>query len=281
MFRSLGTGALGVQVDGLADGLGLAAQYGFAGYNFSIGEVAVLGAERAMDLAAEHGVRLASWGFPVDFRGEESQYRQDMEHLPELVKVAGALGVSRTATWVMPASDELTYEQHFAFHVERLRPAAAVLGGEGISLGLEYIAPQTLRSNKKYAFAHTMEQMQELCEAVGENVGFLLDSWHWYTAHETVDDLRSLRADQVVDVHVNDAPTGVAVDEQLDHVRELPGVTGVIDIKGFLRTLQEIGYQGPVMVEPFSQRVREMERDEAVAATAAALDRVWEQAGLV
>ena len=281
MFRSLGTGALGVQVDGLADGLALAAQHGCAGYNFASGEGGVLGAERAMDLAAAHGVRLASWGFPVDFRGEESQYRQDMEHLPELAKVAGALGVSRTATWVMPASDELTYEQHFALHVERLRPAAAVLGGEGISLGLEYIAPKTLRSNKKYAFAHTMEQMQELCDAVGENVGFLLDSWHWYTAHETVDDLRSLRADQVVDVHVNDAPTGVAVDEQLDHVRELPGATGVIDIKGFLRALQEIGYRGPVMVEPFSQQVREMEREEAVAATAAALGRVWEQAGLV
>ena len=125
-----------------------------------------------------------------------------------------------------------------------------------------------------------MAQMEELCQAVGENVGFLLDSWHWYTAHETAEDVRRLRPEQVVDVHVNDAPAGVEIDDQLDNVRDLPGATGVIDIATFLSALQQIGYDGPVMVEPFSERVRAMEREEAVAATATALGRVWEQAGL-
>ena len=67
---------------------------------------------------------------------------------------------------------------------------------------------------------------------------------------------------------------------RLPCVRDLPGATGVIDIATFLNALQHIGYDGPVMVEPFSERVRAMEREEAVAATAAALGRVWEQAGL-
>jgi sugar phosphate isomerase/epimerase len=85
----------------------------------------------------------------------------------------------------------------------------------------------------------------------------------------------------VVDVHVNDAPEGVPVDEQMDNVRDLPGATGVIDIGAFLGALEEMGYEGPVMIEPFSQRLRQMEREEAVAATAAALGKVWEQAGLM
>jgi sugar phosphate isomerase/epimerase len=125
-----------------------------------------------------------------------------------------------------------------------------------------------------------MEQMGQLCTAVGPNAGFLLDSWHWYTAHESVAELRGLDAGQVVDVHVNDAPAGVEVDAQIDSVRALPGETGVIDIAGFLRSLAEIGYGGPVMVEPFSEKVRQMEPDQAVATTAAALRKVWELAGV-
>ena len=239
-----------------------------------------MGAEEALALAERKGVRLSAWGFPVDFRGEEAAYQASLAQLPALAKVAAALGVRRTATWLMPTSDELTYQENFAFHVERLRPAAAVLADEGVRLGLEYVAPKTLWSSKQYEFVHTMEQMEELCQAVGENVGFLLDSWHWYTAHETAEDVRRLRPEQVVDVHVNDAPAGVEIDDQLDNVRDLPGATGVIDIATFLSALQHIGYDGPVMVEPFSERVRAMEREEAVAATAAALGRVWEQAGL-
>ncbi len=281
MFRSLSPGAIGVNVENLADGLDLAARHGFAGYHFSIGEVAVLGAEEALALAERRGVRLSAWGFPVDFRGEEAAYQRSLAQLPALAKLAAALGVRRTATWIMPTSDELTYQENFAFHVERLRPAAAILADEGVRLGLEYVAPKTLWTSKKYEFVHAMAQMEELCQAVGENAGLLLDSWHWYTAREAAEDVRRLHPQQVVDVHVNDAPANVEIDDQLDQVRELPGATGVIDIAAFLGALQHIGYDGPVMVEPFSEQVRAMNREEAVATTAAALGRVWAQAGLV
>lgn len=280
MFRSLSPGALGVKVSGLQDGLELAARHGFQGYHFDIGEASRLGSGPVGELVARTGVRLSAWGFPVNFRGELAQYEKGMAALPELARAAASLDVRRTATWIMPASDSLTYEENFKFHVDRLKPAAAVLAGQGIRLGLEYVAPLTMRTGKKHSFVHTMEQMSELCAAVGDNVGFLLDSWHWYTAHETTRELRQLSASQVVDVHVNDAPAGIEVDQQLDNVRALPGETGVIDIAGFLGTLQAIGYDGPVMVEPFSDRVRQMDAEEAVATTGAALRQVWEQAGL-
>ena len=124
-----------------------------------------------------------------------------------------------------------------------------------------------------------MDQMAELCAAVGPNCGYLLDAWHWYTAREGASNLLALEAAQVVDVHVNDAPRR-PVGEQLDHERCLPGETGVIDIATFLGSLKEIGYDGPVMVEPFSQRLREMAAAEACAATRAALDKVFAQAGI-
>ena len=39
----------------------------------------------------------------------------------------------------------------------------------------------------------------------------------------TLDEVRALRAEQVVYVHVNDAPPGVPLDDQIDNVRALPG----------------------------------------------------------
>ena len=38
----------------------------------------------------------------------------------------------------------------------------------------------------------------------------------------------------------------------------LPGETGVIDLRGFLQALDRLKYSGPVMVEPFSERVNAM-----------------------
>lgn len=279
MYKSLSPGAIGVSVSNLAEGLALAGRHGFDGYHFSIGEAADLGVAQTQDLAGAAGVRLSAWGFPVNFRQGAEELEASLRELPRLAETAAALDVRRTATWIVPASDELTYEENFRFHVDRLKPAATILADSGIHLGLEYVGPDTSRQGVKHEFAHTMAQMLELCRSVGSNVGFLLDAWHWYTSRETVDDLRSLKPEQVVDVHVNDAPD-IPIEDVVDTVRALPGETGIIDIAGFLGTLKEIGYDGPVMVEPFSDRVKQMEADEACATTAQALAAVWRQAGL-
>ena len=126
-----------------------------------------------------------------------------------------------------------------------------------------------------------MAGMLELADAIGTgNVGLLLDSWHWYTSGGTVDDILGLRAEQVVYVHVNDAPAGVPRDEQLDHIREMPGATGVIDIAGFLGALAKIGYDGPITAEPFKKELGELPAQEACRRTSEALDKILSVAGL-
>lgn len=280
MFTSLNPGAIGVQVDGLEQTLSLAAKHGFGGCHFSIAEARDLGVSQVQEMTEKAGVRLSAFGLPLDFRTDDTACERDLALLPELATVAQKLGVSRTATWIMPCSDELSYEENMAQHTARLRPAAAILADHGIRMGLEYVGPATMRQGKAHDFVHTMDQMSQLCAGVGDNCGYLLDAWHWYTAHEDASHLQRLSPDQVVDVHVNDAPDGVAVDAQVDNVRCLPGETGVIDIATFLGSLKQIGYDGPVMVEPFSQRVRDMAADDACAATADALAKVFEQTGL-
>ncbi len=284
MFPNLNTGAIGVKAT-LPEAIDFAHQYGFAGIDFSITEAEQLvqrdGLAYVRDLFESKNVKPGSFGFPVEFRKDEETWRDGIGALPGQAKLAADLGCQRTATWLVSGSNERDFFENFKFHVERISPAAAILADHGISLGLEFIGPKTLRQTFTHRFIYTLEGMLALGAAMGTgNVGLLLDIWHLYTSHGTVDQVRELEASQVVVVHINDAPAGIDVDEQIDNVRALPGETGVLDSKGFLNALVEIGYDGPVTAEPFSQRVREMAPEAAVAATAESVRKVWQDAGL-
>ena len=143
------------------------------------------------------------------------------------------------------------------------------------------MGPKTARDGKKYSFIHTMDEILQLGRDMATgNVGLLLDAYHWYTSGGVMTDLERLTDADIVDVHVNDAPAGVPRDEQQDLVRTLPGETGMIGVPAFLKALGRAGYNGPVMVEPFSKRLRNVAAEEAVRLTAEALDGVWKEAGL-
>jgi len=284
MFRSLGPGAIGIQAT-LMEGLELAKATNFQGLSINIGEVAKLAEEKSADyvkkLFSDAGLKMGSWGLPVNWSGSESDFKQGLEGLHHLAAVGQSLGCTRLATWIPPASDEKPFEENFEFHVQRFRPIAEILKEYGCQLGLEFIGPKTSRTGKKYEFIYTMGGMLELCDEIGTgNMGLLLDAWHWYTSHGTLDDLRKLTADQVVHVHINDAPKGIPVDEQIDNIRRLPGETGVIDLVGFLKCLNDIGYEGPIMPEPFSDKVKGLSPLEAASITSEGLVRVWKEAGL-
>jgi len=77
-------------------------------------------------------------------------------------------------------------------------------------------------------------------------------------------------------VHINDAPAGIPVDAQKDNVRCLPGETGVVDLKGFLGALDKIGYDGPVVPEPFLKELASLPGEESIRRAGEALRRVWQ-----
>jgi sugar phosphate isomerase/epimerase len=284
MLKNLSTGTIGVKAT-LAEQLAYAKTYGFQSIDFSIGEAQQMANEHGVDavrqLFASAGVLPGSWGFPVDFRRDEATWQRDLAALPKQAELAGQLGCLRTATWIMPCDNERDFRTNFNFHVARLRPAAQILQEHGIRLGLEFVGPKTLRTTRKYLFVYTLDGMMALCSALGtSNMGLLLDIFHLYTSHGTLDDVRMLSNADIVSVHVNDVPTGRAVDEQLDNQRALPGETGVLDLTGFLHSVRDLHYDGPVTAEPFSQRLRELAPEQAVAETAASLNKIWQQAGL-
>jgi sugar phosphate isomerase/epimerase len=75
-----------------------------------------------------------------------------------------------------------------------------------------------------------------------------------------------LNSDNVFVVHVNDAPAGVEIDEQIDNQRLLPLESGVIPATAMMQKLAGIGYGGPVIAEPFNARINEIAASDPSAA---------------
>lgn len=287
MQKAFSPGAVGIRGLDLAEQIALTAKAGFDSLIFDVREAAALadrrGADEVKGLFARAGVAPGGWGLPVAWQNDH-QWRDDLRDLPRLAALGRALGSDRVFTWVPPGSNERAEAENFAWHVERFRPIAEVLGAEGCRLGLEFIGPKTSRARFTHAFIYTMDGMLELARTISTgNVGLLLDAWHVYTAGGSMTDLDRLTAADVVVAHVNDAPPGLPIEEQNDHIRALPGETGVIDLAGFMSRLSQMGYVGPVMPEPFSARLnqRAPTDPEGVAReTAASMDWLWRAGGL-
>jgi sugar phosphate isomerase/epimerase len=275
MYKTLATGPIGVKVP-FADAITLAARYGFQGISLGLADVQSLGVEETRRRLEEYGVCAALTGMPVNFREDDATFERDLAELPAFCETMRAVGCMRVATWISPWHATLSYGDNYRQLVARTKRLCQVLGEYDMVYGLEYVGPDTSRRGKPNPFIHTMDGMLGLIAAVDEpNLGFLLDAWHWYTARENREDLLRLADRDIVVVHVNDAPAGISVEEQIDNRRAMPGETGVIDIESFMRALVEIGYSGPVMAEPFSDAVRALPADEAVAATAHSLEAIW------
>jgi sugar phosphate isomerase/epimerase len=286
MFKNLAPGTIGIRGLSLSKSIELAKATGFGGVAFNIREAAQLADEHGIDhvraLFDSADVLPGHWGLPVAWTKDKEQWKQDLEELPKLAELGRQLGCTRTATWCPPASNDRDYAENLAWHVGRFRPIAQILAESGCRFGIEFIGPQTLRAGTKYEFIYTLEGMMELAGEIGTgNVGLLLDAWHLYTSGGSLDDLDKIKNADIVVVHVNDAPEGVALDAQIDNVRCLPMETGVIDLPGFMRKLAALDYDGPVTPEPFSARINAIEDPLAAAQLAADyMDKMWRAAGL-
>src|SRR4051812_24149123 len=287
MYTTISPDALGIRGLSLPDAIDLAREAGFAGLSFDSRLAAKAideqGLASVQDQFTRAGVKPALWSLPVAWR-DDDQWQADLRELPRLAKAARDLGSTRTATYMPSGSDDRPFGKNFDWHVARLRPIAEVLCDEGCRFGIEFIGPKTYRAAFRHEFIYTLGGMMELIAAIGTgNVGVMLDSWHLYTSGGTLADLERLTSQDVVVVHVNDAPAGIARDEQIDTVRALPMETNVIDLVGFMHALRKMGYDGPVMPEPFSQRLNDLAAgDPAAAAREAArsMDALWRAAGL-
>lgn len=267
---SLNPGAIGVEInqDQLLD---VAIRYSFEAIPPLLNDLSAKSIEVSISFYDRMKSQDISWdalSLPVEFRKDETTFQDDLKKLSQNGVLLERLDISRCSTWIMPTHEKLSYLENFKLHAKRLKSVADVLSDHDIKLGIEYVGPKTLMAWKKHPFIGSMQEARELiAETKSDNIGIQLDSFHWYCAEETIDDLRSLKPDEIITCDLNDAVKGRSVNEQLDYERELPGVSGEIDLKAFLEVLIDIKYDGPVRAEPFNARLNAMNDTEAIMLT--------------
>ncbi|MCH2202374.1 MAG: sugar phosphate isomerase/epimerase, partial [Fuerstiella sp.] len=221
----LNWGAIGVEANQL-QAIEYAAEFGFESVSADPHFLSSLDEAECASLAAlmkEKDVCWGAAGLPVDFRQDEARFQEGLKRLPAISESMQRAGITRVGTWLSPCHNELTYVANFRQHARRLKACVRILADHGHRFGMEYVGPRTLWASKRHSFIHSMQETKDLIAEIGEkDVGFVLDSWHWYTAHETVDDLRTLTNKDIIACDLNDAPSGIAIDEQIDNQRELP-----------------------------------------------------------
>ena len=278
MYKAFSSELLWFPDRSLKDDIPLAAKYGYEGINFDIKrESKEFSPEEFSDLLATNRLRPGSFALPVEFRNDRETFEADLAALRPCCEFAQKTGSTRCTAFIMSFSDSLDYTSNFNQHKERLGLAAKILEEYGIRLGLEFLGPPSLRRGKAHEFIHNLDGINELLDAIGtSNLGHLLDVFHWDLAGQIFDDFKKIPGnEQVVVAHINDAPKGLSREEQPSHQRELPGATGVLRVGEFMKGLQNLNYDGPVLVEPFSEALKAMDFEDAVRAAKAAMDKVW------
>ena len=282
MFTSLSAEDLALKVT-FVEALDIASRAGFVALDLPMEELvkSKLSASAIQERYTGAGLRPGGWWLPVEFREGSDRYQADLRALPQAGSIAQTLGSPWCITWIWPFSDELDYDSNMKLHVDRLRPVARILREFGCKLGLEYVGPPSLRLGHKYEFISTMSETFQLIEKLElDNVGILLDCWQWYTSRGSAAELDNLEPGQVLYVHLNDAPAGRAIEAQIDDQRMLPGATGVIDVETFLNTLDRLGFDGPIAVEPYNADLNSLEPLQRALVARQSVDTVFKKAGL-
>ena len=148
-----------------------------------------------------------------------------------------------------------------------LHTAAAVLGDAGIGIALEF-AP--------YGGLRTLSDAIDVCAAVGwERCGLLVDTWHFFRSDEPWSLLRSIDADQIALVHVNDAPVPERELVYESRFRRLPVGSGTFALPEFRAALAATGYDGVLSIEVLSSALRRLPPAEGARELLDSLHRTW------
>jgi sugar phosphate isomerase/epimerase len=240
---------------------------------------------QAIDLMKQHDLKPGAFAFSAAFNEcyTDADFEQSLTAFEQDLALCREAGFTCCVGYVQPSSNRLDYYEHFALLCRRMKRIRPLLKSYAVRLGLEFIGPTTMRRQRRFDFIHTIDGIRALIAAANSQdcVGIKLDALHWYTSGAGLLDIEKLSPEEVVYVEINDGLKGDYDRFTLpEFQRELPGSTGTIDLTGMLKKLDVLGFEGPIVVEPWNAQLREMSPPDAIEKAKIALDRCLEKANL-
>ena len=280
MYKCLNADVLGIMAR-QSELLELTLSHGFTALDVDVPllhkQVEAKGQDHALRFILSAKVKIGPFDLPVRWQGEEADFKADLAALPAVLDTATVAGANACITTVMPASDSLPYHENFEFHRERLSQIADVLAQKEFRLGLGFLAPNYHRADHAYQFISSPDALLTLIKTiVADNLGVVVDTWHWRIGGGTIDQLRELSADQIVLVRAADIPEDNTMDSITEDLRLMPGTTTVVDHPAVFAALRDADYRGPVVAYPHPSQVGRAARDTVVRSAATALSKLFD-----
>lgn len=255
----------------------LASTTGFRGVDVMLEPAMAMGLEPTKKMLADLHLHPAFINLPVEFRKDDETFKAGLPKLEAAAPFAAAMGCPRMMTYIMSSSATPKAELRKIF-LDRFRQCADILARSHVRLGLEFLGPLHIRKAFPNEFIWKMSEMLEFAKECGPNVGLTLDAWHWHHSGGTVDDILKAGKDRIVVVHFDDS-SAQPPEEIRDNQRLLPG-EGVIDLVGFVKALQKIGYADSLSIEVFGRGLKEKPPEESAKLCLDAGRAVLQKAGV-
>lgn len=253
----------------------LAHQYQFEGINIDLTMPNLLNIYECQQLLSQFNLKPVSFGIPVNLFGTQKEFEKKLPEFELQAKQAYEIGCQLTLCYLPPFAENLNFNDLFIQTSDRLREIKPILERNDIKIGFEFIGPTETRRRTKYDFIHTIDCTRALIASAGlyGYGGFKLDIHHWQNSGAGVLDIHHLDLEYILYVELNDGLPGYDMFNIPEFERELPLTTGVTKIKDFLIALNKKGYQGPVAVEPWNEKIKNMPLEAAVKTVKQSLDQ--------
>ena len=243
-------------------------------------QVETHGLDHASRFLKSAPVKLGPFELPIDWTNDQPLYRASLEKHRCLLETAKEIGCTSCKITIPPYSDGRPYHENFEFCRARLSELAEALQEYGLKLGITFVAPAHHRAGHQYPFVSAPDALVTLLKTTdSENLGIVVDVWHWEVAGGNPELLRGLDPAKIIEVCLADAPADADPEQITESDRLIPGVTGPTTALAYLNVLKELGYRGPVTPTPSASQLEGLRREETVEQVANATELLLANVG--
>lgn len=181
-----------------------------------------------------------------------------------------AIYVSRIATLLGAPLVVISSSSTVAWSEVRQQCAEAsrIFASDGRRSAVEFIPHRDISN---------LDMAIELCDLAGwDRAGLVIDSFHFFMGHTSIERLQTLERDHIALVQYSDARTLEPVDraDESRNQRVLPG-DGCLPLPDFTKAILGLGYEGVVSAEVLSSVLREREPFDVAITCHRTMMRDW------
>lgn len=178
----------------------------------------------------------------ITFRNKED-LNYIKEELIRLCEIANKIKCDYIVVVPSPKPSGVSREEIKQESISRLEELSKITQGYDTGLAFEFIGTGNC-SVKTLDDAWQIVKGAEL-----ENVGLVVDAFHFYTGGSSIQSIKKIPPDKIIIFHINDCED-LPIEKLQDKHRLLPG-EGVIPLREIAGALKSIGYNRVVSVELF------------------------------